>query len=147
MQSQSFAGFAPAAVSRPPTLQPAGHRSGEGASTALAPLHDDNAGRAVRTDTTTHDYAGTVPPGISHAVPPSARRIGKFLVSPLIKSTGDGWFASSVSIRSGSGSATTDRVLRLTQVFRCETEAAVYAHEEALHWIGNSRLPQLASVN
>lgn len=73
-------------------------------------------------------------------MPPIApRKIGKYLVSPLIKALGDGWFASSVSIRSGSGTATTDRVLRLTGLFRCAAEAATFAHSEALQWIHTSR--------
>jgi hypothetical protein len=66
------------------------------------------------------------------------QKIGKYLVSPLIKTMGDGWFASSVSIRSGSGSCTTDRVLRLTRLFRCATEAARFAHAEAVNWIRTS---------
>ena len=74
----------------------------------------------------------------------SAQRVGRYLVSPLIKSLDDGSFASSVSIRSGSGSATTDRVLRLNGLFRCATEAAVCAHAEALRWIGDSGSPRLA---
>jgi phage gp46-like protein len=71
--------------------------------------------------------------------PTASRKSGKYLVSPLIKALGNGWFASSVSIRSGSGSATTDRVLRLTRLFRCATEAAAFAHSEALQWIHASR--------
>ena len=73
-----------------------------------------------------------------------AQRVGKYLVSPLIKPLGDGSFASSVSIRSGSGSATTDRVLRLNRIFRCAAEAAASAHAEALQWIDESRSPRLA---
>jgi hypothetical protein len=61
---------------------------------------------------------------------------GKYLISPLIKALENGWFASSVSIRSGSGSATTDRVVRLTRLFRDCGEAADYARREGLQWIG-----------
>lgn len=60
-------------------------------------------------------------------------------MSPLVKALGNGWFASSVSIRSGSGAAMTDRVLRLTRLFRCATEAAGFAHSEARQWIDASR--------
>lgn len=60
---------------------------------------------------------------------------GKYLVSPLIKVQDNGWFASSVSIRSGSGSGTTDRVLRFARLFRCASEATAYAHAEATQWI------------
>ena len=72
------------------------------------------------------------------------RQIGRYLVSPLIKATENGWFASSVSIRSGSGSATTDRVLRLTRPFRSAAEAASFAHSEALQWIAAARRPLAA---
>ena len=69
--------------------------------------------------------------------------IGKYAVTPLIKTLDNGWFASSVSIRSGSGSATTDRVLRLTRMFRCASEAAHYAHAEGVRWIGGAKAQPL----
>jgi len=72
------------------------------------------------------------------------RQIGKYLVSPLIKAIEGGWFATSVSIRSGKGSATTDRVLRLTRLFNCTEQAAAYARTEALNWINASQGPVLA---
>lgn len=71
--------------------------------------------------------------------PREPRRIGKYLVSPLVKSVANGWFASSVSIRPASGSAPPDRILRLTRLFRCTTEAASFAHSEALQWINAPR--------
>lgn len=71
--------------------------------------------------------------------------IGKYLISPLTKSLENGWYACSVSIRSGSGSATTDRVLRLRRLFRDRWAAAEYALAEGLQWVGVSRpVPQLA---
>ena len=73
------------------------------------------------------------------------RQVGKYLVSALVKALANGWFASSVSIRSGSGSATTDRILRFKQVFRCAKEAAAYAHDEALQWISVSHRPLVAA--
>lgn len=73
-----------------------------------------------------------------------AQRIGKYLVSPLIRELDDGSFASSVSIRSGSGSASTDRVLRLRRIFACPTEAAAGAHAEARRWIDASHAPPVA---
>ena len=76
-----------------------------------------------------------------------ALRIGKYMVSPLIQALGDGSFASSVSIRSGSGSATTDRVLRLTHIFRCAAEAAAGAHVEARRWIDDARAPRPACAS
>ena len=68
-------------------------------------------------------------------------------MSPLVKPLDNGWFASSVSIRSGSGSGTTDRVLRLTRVFLCPGDAAAYAHAEGLRWIDGSGKPPLAAFH
>lgn len=65
-----------------------------------------------------------------------ARTVGKYLISPLTKVIEDGWFACSVSIRAGSGRGTTDRVVRLTRLFRDRLAAAEYAMAEGLQWIG-----------
>jgi len=62
--------------------------------------------------------------------------VGKYLISPLVKLLENGWYASSVSIRSGSGSGTTDRVVRLTKLFQSQLQAAEYALQEGLQWIG-----------
>lgn len=61
--------------------------------------------------------------------------VGKYLVSPLTRQLDDGRFAASVSIRSGSGSGTHDRVLRLASVFADHAAAARYATSEGLQWI------------
>jgi hypothetical protein len=63
-------------------------------------------------------------------------QVGKYLISPLTRPLDNGWYACSVSIRSGSGSATTDRVVRLTRLFRGKLAAAEYAVAEGLRWIG-----------
>ena len=63
------------------------------------------------------------------------QQVGKYLVSPLVQALDNGWFASSVSIRSGSGSGTSDRVLRLTRMFQSVPEAVAYARAEGLRWI------------
>jgi len=63
-------------------------------------------------------------------------RVGKYLISPLIKLLENGWYACSVSIRSGTGSGTHDRVVRLTRLFRSKVAAAQYAIGEGLQWIG-----------
>ena len=64
--------------------------------------------------------------------------VGRYLVSPITKALEDGWYACSVSIRSGAkgGSARHDRVLRLTRLFRCQIAAASHATAEGLQWIG-----------
>lgn len=66
----------------------------------------------------------------------SPMTVGRYLISPLTKALENGWYAASVSIRSGSGRATTDRVLRLTRLFRDATAAADYAVSEGLQWVG-----------
>ena len=72
-------------------------------------------------------------------------KVGKYLISPLTKSLENGWYACSVSIRSGSGSASTDRVLRLRRLFRDRWAAAEYALAEGLQWVGIARpVPHLA---
>lgn len=69
----------------------------------------------------------------THRHPPIT--VGKYLISPLTKALENNWFACSVSIQSGSGAATTDRVLRLTRLFRDRLAAAEYAVQEGLHWM------------
>jgi len=64
---------------------------------------------------------------------------GKYLISPMIRMLENGWYACSVSIRSGRGEQTTDRVLRLTRLFRDAVAAAEYALAEGLQWIGTAR--------
>ena len=61
--------------------------------------------------------------------------VGKYLVSPLAKPQGSGGYTASVSIRSGRGSATHDRVLRFNGLFDSAAAAVHYATEHALGWI------------
>jgi hypothetical protein len=63
--------------------------------------------------------------------------VGKYLISPLTKPLENGWYACSVSIRSGSGTGTHDRVLRLTRLFQTQLAAVRYATAEGLQWIGH----------
>jgi hypothetical protein len=46
-----------------------------------------------------------------------------------------------VSIRSGSGQSTTDRILRLTRLFRDPVAAADYALAEGLQWVRAPAMP------
>ena len=69
--------------------------------------------------------------------------VGKYLISPMTRMLENGWFACSVSIRSGRGQSTTDRVLRLTRMFRDSVAAAEYALAEGLQWTGVTRTPAL----
>jgi hypothetical protein len=63
--------------------------------------------------------------------------VGRYLISPITKMLGNGWYACSVSIRSCCGSGTHDRVLRLTRLFQTRLAAVRYATAEGLQWIGD----------
>ena len=67
--------------------------------------------------------------------------VGKYLVSPLAKQQGEGRYAASVSIRSGRGSGTHDRVLRFSGIFDSAAAALHYATEHALGWINERSAP------
>jgi hypothetical protein len=70
--------------------------------------------------------------------------VGKYLVSPLAKPQGEGLYAASVSIRSGQGSATHDRVMRFSGLFDSAAAAVHYATEHALGWIHERSCPACA---
>ena len=61
--------------------------------------------------------------------------VGRYLISPITKALENGWYACSVSIRSGADSARHDRVLRLTRLFRCQVGAIRHATAEGVRWI------------
>lgn len=61
--------------------------------------------------------------------------VGRYLVSPMIKPHAEGGFAASVSIRSGSGMASHDRVLRFVPRFPSRRAALRYATDEGLAWV------------
>jgi hypothetical protein len=58
-------------------------------------------------------------------------------VSPLTQPIDGGRHSAAVSIRSGRGSMTHDRVLRFVPVFDSPDQAARFATEKALAWIGH----------
>lgn len=130
------AGASPATADARATHAP-GRRSGLGAASALPPA-DEDARRRPKPLPSPDEHPGGSPAG------GGPLQIGKYLVSPLVRILENGWFASAVSIRSGSGSGTTDRVLRLTRMFRCADEATAHAHAEGLRWIGDAHAPRLA---
>ena len=61
--------------------------------------------------------------------------VGKYLVSPLSKLSDTGHYLASVSIKSGRGSATHDRVLRFAMPFVDQEEAESYASTQGLAWV------------
>lgn len=65
----------------------------------------------------------------------SAFHVGKSLVSPLPRSLGNGLFSAGVSIRTGSGSMTRDRVFRFVPTFDTAEQASGYALRQAMAWL------------
>ena len=62
--------------------------------------------------------------------------LGNYLVSPLVRRTEGGRYAPSVSIRSGRGTSTHDRVLRFHARFDDRDGARAYAVEPGIAWLG-----------
>lgn len=65
----------------------------------------------------------------------TALYVGSYLITPMTRSLGGGRYASSVSIRSGRGTMTQDRVMRFTPEFDSDAQAARFAAEQALEWV------------
>lgn len=61
--------------------------------------------------------------------------VGRYLISPLIALLDDGRYEAGVSIRSGRGSGTCDRIFRFTRRFACSSEAQRYALQQGLAWL------------
>lgn len=61
--------------------------------------------------------------------------VGKYLVSPLIRRNVSGQYTASVSIRSGSGRGTHDRVFRFIPEFATREGALRYAIAEGHSWL------------
>ncbi|MBQ0931813.1 hypothetical protein KAK03_15105 [Ideonella sp. 3Y2] len=62
-------------------------------------------------------------------------QVGKYLVSALPRPLIGGRFGAGVSIRSGSGSMTHDRIMRFMPVFDSPDQASQFAIDQALVWI------------
>jgi hypothetical protein len=61
--------------------------------------------------------------------------MGKYRVAACPRPLTGGRFAAQVSIASGRGSASTDRVMRFIPDFPTYQEAAHYAIEQGLNWV------------
>jgi hypothetical protein len=61
--------------------------------------------------------------------------VGKYLVSPVTQLTDAGDYAASLSIRSGRGSGTHDRVFRFIPRFTTRDRARRYAVAESYSWL------------
>lgn len=70
-----------------------------------------------------------------------ARTVGRFVLSPITRQTDSGQFAASLSIRSGHGSSTHDRVFRFIPLFATAQAAARFALEQGLSYLRQPALP------
>lgn len=67
-------------------------------------------------------------------MPTKSIEVGRFLVSPMTKPHADGGFTASVSIRSGRGMSSIDRVMRFVPSFPNRGAALRYAENEGTAW-------------
>lgn len=70
-----------------------------------------------------------------------ARTVGRFVLSPITRQTDSGQFEASLSIRSGQGSASHDRVFRFIPLFTTAQAAALYALDQGLSFLRQPALP------
>jgi hypothetical protein len=67
--------------------------------------------------------------------------VGRFLISPITRQTESGQYTASLSIRSGQGSSTHDRVFRFLPLFASAQAAAHYALGQGLNLLRQPALP------
>lgn len=67
--------------------------------------------------------------------------VGRYVLSPVTRRTECGRYAASLSIRSGTGSATHDRVFRFRPLFRSARAATRYALAQGREYIALPALP------
>lgn len=68
-------------------------------------------------------------------IPSASLTVGRYLISPLIRSADSGGYSACVSVKSGRGSGTHDRVLRLHGHFDTQETAHQYALDEGVAYI------------
>lgn len=61
--------------------------------------------------------------------------MGKFRIQPCSRALPNGAFGAQVSVASGRGSASTDRVMRFVPEFATPAAASQYALDEGLLWV------------
>lgn len=71
---------------------------------------------------------------------PQALSVGRFELSSMTRQTDCGQYAVSLSIRSGRGTNTHDRVFRFTPLFRTAQAAERYAFDQGLHYLSQPTL-------
>ena len=73
----------------------------------------------------------------THCSQPLPLTLGKYRIAACPQVLQTGRFAAQVSIASGSGSASTDRVLRFCEDFSSHDAAAQYALAQGIEWVRN----------
>lgn len=66
--------------------------------------------------------------------------VGKYLVSPSSKAIDTGGFSAALSIRSGQGRGTHDRVFRFVPHFSTSESALRYARQQGQHMVQHQQL-------
>jgi hypothetical protein len=72
---------------------------------------------------------------------PSPITMGKYRIAALPRQLPCGQFAAQVSIASGRGSASTDRVMRFHDEFPSHDAAACYAIAQGIDWVRAATRP------
>jgi hypothetical protein len=67
--------------------------------------------------------------------------MGKYRIAACPRQLEDGQYAAQVSIASGSGSASTDRVMRFHNEFPTHAAAAHYAIAQGIDWVRETTRP------
>lgn len=67
--------------------------------------------------------------------------MGRYVLSPVSRQTDDGQYTASLSIRSGRGSASHDRVFRFIPLFPTSLAAVQYALAQGMHYTRQPALP------
>lgn len=82
-----------------------------------------------------------------NSFPNPAFTSGKYLITPMSRPLAQGRFQSSVSIRSGHGSGTHDRVYRFTPDFSSHDGALEHAAQQGREWLrAQGSAPVVAST-
>lgn len=77
----------------------------------------------------------------NHSITLTAITIGKYRIVACPRPLETGQFAALVSIASGSGSASTDRVMRFRNDFSTPEAAAHYAVSQGINWVHETTRP------
>lgn len=65
--------------------------------------------------------------------------VGKYLITPISHTTGNGRHLASLSIRSGQGTGTHSRIFSFSHEFKSREKALTHAADQGLIWLENPR--------